>query len=184
MEVVADTSVASSKLPATLLIVPDPETFVALKNVIPSVLRAVSSKPTAPVTVVESADPNPLNAIPPAVPALPEDKANARDPMPVIDPPVDEVALPVPVGAVEKSRLVRFVRVPSNVIAVPTSARELALASTEPSVQLIVPPPPPPPAVASTTTSPPPNAASRSAVLNVDVLLFDVQVPAAQTTSP
>src|SRR3954467_2592291 len=52
--------VLSLKLLTTLLIVPLPETLVALAKAIPAVVLAVSSKPMALVTVVVSAALNPL----------------------------------------------------------------------------------------------------------------------------
>jgi hypothetical protein len=52
MPLAADTSVLSAKLPATLLIVPVPPTVVTAAKVMPWLLFAVSSKPTAPVTAV------------------------------------------------------------------------------------------------------------------------------------
>src|SRR5688500_2638076 len=55
----ADWRVVSSKLDTTLLIAPLPVTLVTLAKLIPRLLFAVSSKFTAPVTVVVSAVENP-----------------------------------------------------------------------------------------------------------------------------
>jgi hypothetical protein len=180
MPLAADTSVLSAKLPATLLIVPVPATVVTAAKVMPWLLFAVSSKPTAPVTAVVSAAAKPAKEMPPAVPAVGPVRLNTVENSPDIDPPVEEVALPLPVGAVENIRSFRFVSVPLNVIVVPVSVNEWALASTAPSVQLMVPPPPPLPVVALTFTGPPTNAAARVAVVNVDVVSVATAQPAVK----
>ena len=60
MPLADEVRVSSAKLPTTFAIAPLPPTLVALAKAMPSLVLALSSKPTAPVTVAVSAALKPL----------------------------------------------------------------------------------------------------------------------------